>query len=82
MEVTINIPERIAAEAQERGVELKSYVEGLIEGAAVREPRPGFTRFGPGSKTREEAIQSLLTGKRYPLGDITIKELIEEGRRY
>jgi len=119
MLVTIDIPESVVAEAKARGISVETLVREKIEGApeAPMSVSRMSKRFGPGTKTPEEAVESILEmRKRYTLNDesndaltddmvrmtpaeaavgigemrkrytlggtVTIKQLIEEGRRY
>ncbi len=85
MLVTIDIPESVVAEAKARGISVETLVREKIEVApdngheatdlAVSQIRP-MTPAEAGAALREMR-------KRYTLGDtVTIRQLIEEGRRY
>lgn len=84
MTITIDVPETIVHEAKSRGIP----VEVLIEEKLVPPPlpaveRPGFKRFGTGTRPVAEVIDGMTERrKNFPLGDVTIKQLIDEGRRY
>lgn len=85
MQVTIDIPETVAHKAEAAGLDLTSYLQRLIEKDALPYPEDSarFVRFGPGTKTPAEAGADILEmQKRYTLGGIKIKDLIDEGRRY
>ena len=81
MQVTIDIPDHLAAQVQARGLALEAYVQGLVvsEEAASQLRR---VRLGPGPYTPAEAgrrIRELRKANR--LDGLKIKDLIEEGRR-
>lgn len=85
MQVTIDIPEMLAHKAEAAGLDISAYLQRLIERDALLESATGtrLIRFGPGSKTPAEAGADIIEmRKRYTLGGIKIKDLIEEGRRY
>jgi hypothetical protein len=84
MVMTIDIPEKVMREAEARGIAVEALIEERLNGVSEVASRPGFTRFGPGWKAPAEAaadIRDLRTGQTLG-GEITIKQLIEEGRRY
>lgn len=82
MQVTIDIPEEVVARAKADGLTVEEYVLRRVEPDSGG-VRPGFVRFGPGSKTPEEAGADILElQKRTTLGGLKIKDLINEGRRY
>jgi hypothetical protein len=85
MQITIDIPETLAHKAEAAGVDVPTYLQRLIERDVLSESAEGtrLVRFGPGPKTPAEAGADILEmQKRYTLGGIKIKDLIEEGRRY
>lgn len=49
MQVTVDIPDQLAAQAEARGVPVESYVRGILEELATARPRPSARR-----RTREE----------------------------
>ncbi len=67
---------------------LASLLERVEKGETITITRRGkpvakLVPVEPGRRrTREEAIDALLAFPRRPLNGITIRELIEEGRRY
>jgi hypothetical protein len=81
MQVTVNIPDDVAAQVQARGLALEAYVQGLVvSDAAILQPR--LVRLGAGPYSPEEAgrqIRELRKTNR--LEGLKIKDLIEEGRR-
>ena len=82
MQVTVNIPDEVAAQVQSRGLSLDAYVQRLVSSDAVVF-KHGLVRLGPGPYTPEEAgrqIRELRKNNR--LGGLKIKDLIEEGRRF
>jgi hypothetical protein len=82
MQVTVNIPDEVAAQVQSRGLSLDAYVQRLVASDAVVS-KHGLVRLGPGPYSPEEAgrwIRELRKGNR--LDGLKIKDLIEEGRRF
>ncbi len=86
MTLTIEVPERVVAKAAELGVPVETLVSRAINGIGAEPIPEGFRLLRgdePAKYTPEEAgavireIQS-----RSTLGGITIKELVEGGRRY
>lgn len=82
MQVTLEIPEKVAQRAEATGVDVATYVQRLIardsDGGEVR-----VARFGPGTKSAQEAGEDIRElRKGLTLGGVKIAELIEEGRRY
>ena len=76
-----NLEERLSARAQEVGVPLEQFIEELLE----REARIlSFPEAESGQAAREQAGRSIRElRKGNTLGnDITIRDLIEEGRRF
>jgi hypothetical protein len=84
MELTIEIPEKIERKAAELGVDVRELVNQAFDAIAPEQPPTGITRFGIPRMTRAEAHAAIMEIQRtHTLGDdITIKQLIEEGRRY
>jgi len=86
MPVTIDTLESVVAEAKARGISVEALVRERIEGApgAAGSISATSKRFGPGTKTPEEAVENIVEmRKRYALGKtVTIRQLIEEERRY
>jgi hypothetical protein len=82
MQVTINIPDELAAQVRARGLALEDYVRDLVASDAAQ-ANPGFIRFGPGPYTPEEAASSIRESRRNTrLNGLKIKDLIDEGRRF
>lgn len=84
MQVTIEISEIVAHKAEAAGLDVPTYLQRLIEKETLSsEGASRLVRFGPGPLTPAEAGADILDmRKRLKLGDVKIKELIEEGRRY
>lgn len=94
MELTIEVPENIVKEAEARDMPVMDLVQEKLNPEPLKAEnldrnsdeywlQRGFKRFGDSNKTPEEAVASMLENrKKYPLGDVTIRQLIEEGRRY
>jgi hypothetical protein len=75
MQVTLNIPDELAAEAEAQGLSLKSY---LMAKLANVKPDTGVRQM-----TVDEAIgriRGLRNGNT--LGDLRIQDLVDEGRRF
>lgn len=85
MLVTIDIPESVVAEAKARGISVEALVREKIEVAPEAELEAADLQ---ASQIRPMTPAEAGTGlremrKRYTLGGtVTIKQLIEEGRRY
>jgi hypothetical protein len=81
MQVTVNIPDHLAAQVQARGLALEAYVQGLVvSDAAALKSR--LVRLEPGPYSPAEAgrrIRELRKDNR--LDGLKIKDLIEEGRK-
>jgi hypothetical protein len=77
MQVKINVPDRLAAKAQARGVSLEVYVEGILDQqliSAEEEPPKGSV---------SEAIDRIRElRKQNTLGGLRAKDLIHEGHKY
>jgi hypothetical protein len=81
MQVTINIPDEIAAQVRARGLALDAYVQDLVASNAATS-RPCLVRLGPGPYSTEEAARNIRElRKANRLDGIKIKDLIDEGRR-
>ena len=77
MQVRINVPDRLAAEAQARGVSLEMYVEEMLAQQAI----------GPGGENPQESVSEAINRIRElrtknPLGGLKTKDLIHEGHKY
>jgi hypothetical protein len=80
MLMTIDIPEKAVAEAESRGIAVEALIREKFE--ATHFP-PGFVQLGSPTMSPAEATARIRElQQRYTLGGITIKELIEEGRRH
>jgi len=81
MQVTVNIPDELAAQVQSRGLSLDDYVQRLVACDAVASKHQ-LVRLGTGPYSPEEAgrwIRELRKNNR--LDGLKIKDLIDEGRR-
>jgi post-segregation antitoxin (ccd killing protein) len=77
MEVTVNVPDQLAAEARARGVAVKVYVEEVLARQA-QQPETEAHR-----KSVGEAIDRILElRKGNTLGGLKVRDLIHEGRKY
>jgi hypothetical protein len=77
MQVTVNVPDRLAAEAQARGVSLEVYVEEML----VRQ------LIVPEGETPQKSVGEAIDRirelrKQNTLGDLRTKDLIHEGHKY
>jgi hypothetical protein len=77
MEVTVNVPDELAAEARTRGVAVKVYVEEVLARQA-QQPETEAHR-----KSVGEVIDRILElRKGNTLGGLKVRDLIHEGRKY
>jgi hypothetical protein len=77
MEVKVNVPDRLAAEAQARGVSLEMFVEEMLAQQALA-PEEGAMQ-GSVSKAIDR-IRELR--RQNTLGGLRAKDLIHEGHKY
>jgi hypothetical protein len=77
MEVKINVPDRLAAEAEARGISLEMYLEEILSQQGIGAERE--TSQGPVSEAIDR-IRELR--KQNFLGGLKIKDLIHEGHKY
>jgi len=84
MQITIDVSEKVAAQAEANGLSVEKFAEQVVENAAVAKPRIEWDSFGPGPYSPQEAVQNIRElSKRLTLGgDVTLKELIHEGHKY
>jgi hypothetical protein len=77
MQVTVNVPDQLAAEARARGVSVEVYVEEmLVRRLTVPEGKTPQKSFG-------EAVDRIRElRKQNTLGDLRTKDLIHEGHKY
>jgi len=77
MEVKINVPDRLAAEAQARGVSLEMFVEEMLAQQAIA-PEEGTMQ-----ESISKAIERIRELRRQnTLGGLRAKDLIHEGHKY
>jgi hypothetical protein len=74
LELTPEVQAGLLAQAQNSGLSLEAYVERVLRQQSGAVSRPPLTR----SQIAGDRIRELRKG--VTLGDISIKELIEEGR--
>ncbi len=77
MQVTVNVPDRLAAEARARGVSVEVYVEEML----VRQ------LIVPEGETPQKSVGEAIDRirelrKQNTLGDLRTKDLIHEGHKY
>ena len=78
MQVTINIPDQLAAEAAARGIAVDIYVEGFV----AEQSRQAHLVHPP--KSVQDAVERIRALRRGVTlgGEVKIKDLIREGRKY
>jgi post-segregation antitoxin (ccd killing protein) len=77
MQVTINVPEQLAAQARARGVAVEAYVEEVLVRQAQRPAEEAHR------KSVGEAIDRIREMRKgNTLGGVKIKDLIHEGHKY
>lgn len=77
MQVRVNVPDRLAAEAQARGVSLEMYVEEMLAQQII----------GPEGETLHESVSEAIDRirelrKQNRLSGLKTKDLIHEGHKY
>jgi len=77
MQVRVNVPDRLAAEAQARGVSLEMYIEEMLAQQII----------GPEGETLHESVSEAIDRirelrKQNRLGGLKTKDLIHEGHKY
>ena len=77
MQVTVNVPDRLAAEARARGVAVEVYIEQLLVRQLV-----GPESESPGKSVGEVIDRIRELRKQNTLGGLRIKDLIHEGHKY
>jgi hypothetical protein len=82
MELTIEVPEKLIERAATLGVPVTTLVSQALDQIARDPIPPGFVPLGTSALTREQATAEIREiASRHTLNGISIKELIEEGRR-
>ncbi len=85
MQVTVNIPDELAAQAREKGLTVEVYVEQVLAGQCNGQTSPHATYpFGtPNSVDIKDTIARMAElRKGVTLGGLKIKDLIHEGHKY
>lgn len=77
MQVTINVPDHIAADAAARGVALDTYVEEVLAKQAQQTTQPDLQVSAAEAVDRIRALSQRVT-----LDGLKIKDLIHEGHKY
>ncbi len=77
MQVTINVPERLAAEARARGLSVEDYVQEMLARQAIE--TNGEARLQSVGEAVDR-IRELRKGNR--LAGLQTKDLIHEGHKY
>lgn len=82
MTITVSIPDQLASRAVQSGMSVEKYVEKLLASVPYEAEQP-FVRFGPGPLTPEQAADDIRElRKGVTLGGLSIKDLINEGRKF
>ena len=76
MQVTINIPDQLAAEAEAHGVAVDTYVEGVLAKQAQE------TAEHESRKSAVEEMRRFARKHGATLGGLKLKNLIHEGHKY
>ena len=77
MQVTVTIPDELAAEVQARGMELETFVRDLME--------QRLSQQHAGNGARREAVDAMLQfAEKHgaTLGDEELKSMIHQGHKY
>ncbi len=77
MQVTVNVPDRLAAEARARGVSVEVYVEEMLVRQLIVPERET-----PQKSVGESIDRIRELRKQNTLGDLKTKDLIHEGHKY
>jgi post-segregation antitoxin (ccd killing protein) len=77
MQVTVNIPDELAAQAREKGLSVEVYVEQVLASRIKAQPDAAQL-----SKAREAIDRMAELRKGVRLDGLKIKDLIDEGRKY
>jgi hypothetical protein len=77
MQVTIDIPDELAAQVQARGFVLETYVRGLMEEKLSREPAQNGQR-----RQAVEAMLQFAAKHGATLGGRNLKSMVHEGHKY
>jgi hypothetical protein len=84
MQVTVNIPDELAAQAREKGVSVEVYVEQVLAGQC--NANGGATETtrsdSDNAKIKDAIAQMDELRKGVRLDGLKIKDLINEGRKY
>jgi hypothetical protein len=77
MQVRVNVPDRLAAEAQERGISLELYVEQVLAQQVI----------APEEETNQKSVNEAIDRirelrKQNKLDGLRTKDLIHEGHKY
>jgi hypothetical protein len=76
MQVTVNIPDELAAQAREKGLSVETYVEEVL----ARQARERAKADRESVNEALDRISQLRRGNK--LGGSRIKDMIQEGRKY
>ena len=77
MQVTVNIPDELAAQAREKGLSVEVYVEQVLASRIKAQPDAAQL-----SKACEAIDRMAELRKGVRLDGLKIKDLIDEGRKY
>jgi hypothetical protein len=76
MQVRVNVPDRLAAEAQERGISLELYVEQVLAQQAI------VSEEETNQKSVNEAVDRIRELRKQNTLGLRMKDLIHEGHKY
>jgi hypothetical protein len=83
MQVLVEIPEHVAAQAQKKGLAIEPYVQQALNRLAEADEEGSWTPLGGGPYTPEEAGRNIRElRKKNILGGLKIRDLIHEGHKY
>jgi len=87
MQITVTIPDELAAQAQARGLDLDSYLPELLAEDLAAEGSvrltPPFDEGDEAATRRNAAVDRIVALRQgNVLGGLKIKDLVEEGRKY
>ena len=83
MQVKVNVPDRLAAEAQARGVSLEMYIEEVLAQQLIVPEGEAL----PDGETLRDSVSKAIDRirelrKQNTLGGLKTKDLIHEGHKY
>jgi hypothetical protein len=82
MQVTVNIPDELAAQAQAKGVSVEVYVEQMLAEQCNGQSSAFGTTTSDNAKIKDAIARMDELRKGVRLDGLKIKDLINEGRKY